>query len=168
MPENSGDYLVGIATTDVTPPVGTPMCGYAFRGVHATTGVYHRLRAVAVVVDDGLTPVLLVSVEWLGCYDKAPAIRRRLSAATGIPEPQIVVTGTHTHCGPAIRESDVAQHGEIDREYLVRATEAIAEAAAQAWHQRFPARLRRGVGRFDLAVCRRRPDPDQQIGRAHV
>src|SRR5690606_15258566 len=155
------EYRVGAATTDITPPVGTPLGGYAFRGVHQCTGVCHPLTAAALVIDDGTTPVLLISAEWLGFYDKADLVRARVMAATGLSEGQIVLTGTHTHCGPAIRDFDVERHGRIDTDYVTSAADRIAAAAAAAWRDRLPARLRRTAGHLDLAVCRRRPDPSR-------
>lgn len=154
------DYLVGVASADITPPVGTPLCGYAFRGVHESTGVYHPLTATAVVIDDGTTTVLLVSAEWLGFYDRTAAVRRRLSAATGLPAAQIILTGTHTHCGPAVRARDAELHGRIDQDYLTDAAERMAAAATAALAGRSRVSILGGTGRCELAVSRRLPDPD--------
>ena len=46
------DLRVGIADVDITPRVGTPLAGYSSRAGQST-GVHDRLRATAVVFDDG-------------------------------------------------------------------------------------------------------------------
>ncbi len=159
-PAGSG-YQVGIATADITPPVGAPLAGFAARGPHTSTGVDHPLRAVATVIGDGRTDLLLVSLEWLGCYDQTSRLRRVLAMRTGIPERQILLSASHTHCGPAIRHADYAEHGWIDEDYLEAAIQRIARAAGVAARHRFPAVLRHGSGTCAVAMCRRLPDPDR-------
>ncbi|WP_152364640.1 hypothetical protein [Microlunatus speluncae] len=157
---SSAEYRVGIATADITPPVGGPLAGFAARGPHTSTGVDHPLRAVTTVIGDGRTDLLLVSVEWLGCYDQTSRLRRVLGERTGIPERQILLSASHTHCGPAIRHADYAEHGWIDEDYLEAAIGKIARAAGIAARHRFPAVLRQGTGGCSVAMSRRLPDPD--------
>src|SRR5690606_36013252 len=154
-------YQVGIATADVTPPVGAPLAGFAARGPHTSTGVDHPLRAVVTAIGDGRTDLLLVGLEWLGCYDQADRLRRVLAERTGIDEQQILLSASHTHCGPAIRHADYAAHGWIDEEYLETAIQAIARAAGVAARHRFEAVLRAGTGDCAIAMSRRKPDPDR-------
>ena len=71
-----GLYSVGSHTIDVTPPVGVYLAGYGGRHT-PSDGVYHPLRAVSTVIDDGQGPLLLVSFEWLGFYDRTAEARRR-------------------------------------------------------------------------------------------
>lgn len=160
MPAPSDCYRVGMGSVDITPPVGIKLCGFAARTA-PSTGIYHPLSAVAVAIDDGVTPILLIGADLLGFYDTAERVRALIAAATGIPTPQIILNGSHTHCGPCLRERDVPRFGPLDEAYLTRAFEAIAEAAAGAWRGRTPARLRFGVGNCSIGVCRRRPDPER-------
>lgn len=157
--EGSAHYRVGIATVDVTPPVGSPLAGFAARGEHGSTGVYHPLRAVVVTIDEGMTPVVLVSVEWLGFYDLATRVRAAIAEAIGIGPDRVVLAGTHTHCGPAIRAGDVGRYGRVDWAYVRVAVERIVSAARRAWQERTEARLSYGVGRCAVAMSRRAPDP---------
>lgn len=155
-------YQVGIATADITPRVGSPLSGFTSRGLHTSIGIYHPLRAVATVVDDGTSRTLLVSIEWLGCYDGLPGrIRRSLSAATGIPESHISLVATHTHCGPAIRDAEYGDHGFVDEDYLADAIVSITRAGAIAARNTYPASLSIAIGRSPIAMSRRRPDPDR-------
>jgi neutral ceramidase len=157
--EGEQTYRAGIATTDITPPVGTPLGGYADRYVHTSTGVYHPLRAVAVAIEDDDCALVLVSAEWLGFYEQADRVRAMVSGSTGLPVSNIVLSATHTHCGPALGSRERAYHGWIDENYLQVAMEKIAEAAGQAWRHRYPATLRYGTAQCDVAMNRRFPQP---------
>ena len=124
------EYAVGCSTIDVTPPVGIFLSGYGGRH-EPSSGVYHPLRAVSTIIDDGAAPLLLVSIEWLGFYDRTQEARRRIAASTGIAPQRMVLSGTHTHCGPALRQKiDVLRHGPLDEDYIDRTLDALAQSAA--------------------------------------
>ncbi len=152
-------YNIGLATGDVTPPAGGPLSGFSRGGFHSATGAYHPLRVVAIAIDDGTTPILIISIEWIGFHDLSTPIRQRLSEATGLPSAQIILSATHTHCGPMLRESGIKAHGAIDTRYLQQAVETIVATALRAWTHRSPSTLRYGTGTCSLAMNRRFPDP---------
>lgn len=154
------EYMVGIATGDITPPVGTTLCGFAARKLHTSTGIYHPLRCVAVAIGDGIQEVLILSAELVFFEGIAEMVRGRLSQATGLPPSAIILSGTHTHCGPSVRELDRERHGWIDSDYVHRAINTMADCAHKASAYRFPARLKFGIGHCDFAVSRRRPLAD--------
>ncbi|HJP30511.1 MAG: hypothetical protein QF689_16555 [Candidatus Latescibacteria bacterium] len=153
-------YRVGLATVDVTPPVGIFLAGYAGRD-SPSDGVYHPLRAVCIAMDEGAddsTPLLLVTIDWLGFYDRTADARRRIGERTGLPPERILLTGTHTHCGPVLRrEMDSRRHGVLDEDYIERTLTTLAETAATALADRQPAHLRVGTGRCGFSSSRRRP-----------
>ena len=99
---DSSTYEVGYAKIDVTPRPGGFLAGYAARQ-DPSTGVYHPLRAVATALGDGRTDAVLISVEWLGFYERTEEARARISDRTGLDPALVILCGTHTHCGPAIR-----------------------------------------------------------------
>jgi hypothetical protein len=153
-----GLYSVGSHTIDVTPPVGVYLAGYGGRHT-PSDGVYHPLRAVSTVIDDGQGPLLLVSFEWLGFYDRTAEARRRIAAATGIAPDRMVLSGTHTHCGPVMRQNmDLRRHGTIDEDYIDRVLDDLAQSAREALDRAEPARLRVGTSWCGFASSRRRPD----------
>jgi neutral ceramidase len=157
------EYAVGCSTIDVTPPVGIFLSGYGGR-YDPSDGVYHPLRAVSTVIDDGEAPLLLVSIEWLGFYERTEEARRRIAAATGIAPERMVLSGTHTHCGPVLRQGvDVRRHGKIDEDYIDRTLEALAQSAREALDRRAPARLRSGTDWCGFAASRRRPDGPNKV-----
>lgn len=150
-------YQVGVGTVDITPPVGIFLAGFAARQ-EPSTEVYHPLKATAVAIDDGETPLLIVGAEILGFYERTEDVRSRINAATGIDPEHIILNGSHTHCGPCIREMDRERHGELDEDYLEDLFENVARCAKMAWEDRSPARLRFGTGSCDIARSRRKPD----------
>ena len=157
MSSSNHTYQVGVSTVDITPPVGIYLAGFAARQ-EPSTAVYHPLKATAVAIDDGETPLLIVGAEILGFYERTEEVRSRINAATDIDPAHIILNGSHTHCGPCIREMDRERHGELDEDYLEDLFENVARCAKMAWEDRSPARLGFGTGRCDIARSRRKPD----------
>lgn len=151
-------YRIGLATCDITPPVGIQLAGFAARK-EPSQSVYHPLRGYAAAIDDGQTPLLMVGAELLGFYDRTQAVREAITRLVDLPPHHIVLNGTHTHCGPCIREWDRLRFGPLDMNYVQRMTDAIVDCAARAWRQREPALLKSAVGRCTFATYRRVPDP---------
>ncbi len=90
---------VGFSKVDITPPVGTPLCGQLIS--LPARGVESPLYATAMLLDDGDTCVVLVSCDVLMISnDLARSICRKAASSAGIPEENIVIAATHTHSGP--------------------------------------------------------------------
>jgi neutral ceramidase len=157
MDEATAIYHVGISTVDITPPVGIFLAGFAARQ-EPSTDVYHTLKATVVAITDGNTPLLLIGAEILGFYERTEVVRDRINKATDIPQANIVLNGSHTHCGPCIREMDRERHGELDEEYIESLISKVTRCAESAWNSRVPARLRSGIGHCNIAASRRKPD----------
>lgn len=106
------------------------MAGYAARSGPAT-GTEADLVARVTVLDDGTQPVALVVLDLL--YATAAlttAVREAVAAATLVAREHVVVTATHTHCGPA----DLATGRGAAVRLLV--ADACARAAERAWDER--------------------------------
>ncbi len=157
MTTSSDTYLVGVAGEDITPPVGIYLAGFAAR-TEPSTAVYHPLKANATAIDDGSDPLIIASAEILGFYEHTEEVRSRISALTGIAPANVVLSGSHTHCGPCIREMDRHRHGDLDEDYIERLLDSVTRCAETAWKTRSTARLRFGLGHCDIAVSRRKPD----------
>lgn len=154
---SSDTYLIGVGGEDVTPPVGIYLAGFAAR-TEPSTAVYHPLKANAIAIDDGNDPLIIASAEILGFYEHTEEVRSRISALTGVVPANIVLSGSHTHCGPCIREMDRHRHGDLDEDYIERLLDSVTRCAKTAWETRSPARLRFGRGYCDIAVSRRKSD----------
>ena len=148
---------IGLAKTDITPPTGIFLAGFANR-LAPSEGVYLPLTATAVAIADGENAALLVGAEILGFYEHTERVRRRIGERTGLKPYQILLNGSHTHCGPVLREVDRIRHGSIDDDYITELVEKIAECAHRAWEQREPSALKFATSQCDLAVNRRLVD----------
>ena len=90
----------GACTTDITPPPGLWMAGYAPR-LTTAIGVHDPLYATAVVFDDGHERVALISADLISLPpDLVKLIRSEVSAQIGTDESAIMLHCTHTHGGP--------------------------------------------------------------------
>src|SRR5260221_33880 len=94
----------GICETDITPPLGVWMCGYAFRPT-GCVAIHDPLYARALVLDDGKDSVAILSMDLLGLdFDVVDRVRAGISESTGIKPEAIMLNATHTHGGPNVRE----------------------------------------------------------------
>jgi hypothetical protein len=154
-------YLAGVASVDVTPPVGSKLAGFAAR-TENSTGVYLPLRAIVTALTDRATDqtVIIVSLEWLGFCDTADKLRALIQAATGVPPDHIVLCATHTHYGPAVGKGGVLADclADIDVPFIAAAVAGMAGAAATAMANRRPVTLSSSLGWCGMAHSRRRPD----------
>lgn len=123
---------IGFAQTDITPPPGTPLAGQIV--AYAAKDVESRLYARAMCLDDKDVGVVIISCDVLMIpNDFAGEVRKRVSAATGIPESHVVVCATHTHSGP----STAAVLGSAtDTAYVEKLKDRVVEAAEAAWRTR--------------------------------
>jgi hypothetical protein len=90
----------GVAKTDITPPIGTPLAGYGARQARPSTGVHDPTEARALILDNGTEKLALVSVDHLGFdHGMVDRIRAIASAATHILPDRIFIMSSHTHSG---------------------------------------------------------------------
>ena len=138
--DSNSSLLVGVAETDITPPVGFPMAGYYHERL--AEGTIDPLKAKAIVFRDGDTAGALVVCDLIGiATDLSREVRRRVSEKTGIPENNIAISATHSHTAPDYMKELYLYLGKEKQEEL-RATyveqlingpvEAIVQAHANA------------------------------------
>ena len=127
--------VVGAASVDVTPSVGTTLAGYS-REV-GSIGVLDRLTASAFVVGDGVRRVCLISVDTLGLATPfADEVHFEVSETLGLPQHAVFVFATHTHSGPDCFGTD-----EASREYMEGLRHALLRAARTASDSLRPCRI---------------------------
>lgn len=94
-----GGLRAGVARAVITPPVGSPLIGFADRG--AATGCHDELTATALVLASGEVQVAIVALDLL--YVRGAAgLRQAITASTGIAPERVLLTASHTHYGPAL------------------------------------------------------------------
>jgi len=144
-----GRLRAGSARVVITPPVGTPLSGYASR-VEGSIGVHDDLYAKCLILDDGATRVVVIACDVAGFPKRFVAdVRRRVEELTGVPGDNVMVTATHTHTGP-----NNAAGGQDWINVLAR---MLAGSAYAAWNNMRDARIGAGRGSCYVGVNRRNP-----------
>jgi hypothetical protein len=125
------------------------------------TSAHDPLHARCLVLDDGKTRVALVVVD--SCMvprEIIDAAKARAEKKTGIPAANMLISATHTHTAPTLRE---AFQSKPDPAYLELLTEGIAKGIEKANANLVPARLARGVGQEPNQVFNRRWKMKQNV-----
>jgi hypothetical protein len=145
---NATELTAGIASIDITPPIGYRMSGY-FRE-RLSTGISNPLHAKAIVLRQGKESAALVFCDIIGLSPDVSS-RARIQAAkkTGIPYANILIAATHTHTGPLyfgalrkhLHDLAVARHGsdpcekvDYPSELVNKLVKVITEANASTKH----------------------------------
>ncbi|MDB5348226.1 MAG: Neutral ceramidase [Schlesneria sp.] len=131
---------IGIAETDITPPIGFPMAGYYHERL--AEGTIDPLKAKAIVFRGPKEQAAWVACDLIGIStDLSRAIRARASEKTGIPAANIVVSATHSHTAPdygkeLVKFLDKAPQDPLRAGYIEKLIagpiSAISEAFAKA------------------------------------
>src|SRR3954469_9233551 len=97
----SDALMGGGARSDITPPLGSLLVGYADPNRFAES-VRDPLNATAVVLQRGETLAAIVSIDW-SIIENAQVAEVRDAVAKLIPitPENVTVCVTHTHSGPA-------------------------------------------------------------------
>jgi len=86
---------------DITPPIGTPMEGYASR-VQPSIGIHDPLFAGLILLRKAEQQVLLISLDQIAIsMPVTEKIRAGLAERLGMQHEQILFACTHTHSGPS-------------------------------------------------------------------
>ena len=146
---------IGFMKTDITPPIGTELGGYA--GYRPCSGVHDPLHCRAVVLEQRGVRYALVSLE-LMCVDEALQARiAQAVAEMGISKEHLLVSAIHSHAAP---QGSIPGEGPLDpvnnscivhtkefTDYMRSVVAAAADAckAAAEKLEAFQVRAARGV-----------------------
>ncbi len=158
----SAEWRVGVARQDITPVGPIWMAGYASRD-HPCEGVLHPLWAKALAVEDSQGHrAVIVTTDLIGLVrEVSEPVCARVEKSTGISRQSVLLSCSHTHCGPVVRKCAEVAYGldarqsEIIAEYgrhLEDRLVAVIEAACRAMQ---PATLAYGEGTATFAINRR-------------
>ena len=124
---------IGYGRESIMPEGQINISGGANAQHRVSTGFLDILYASCVAISENGNTILLFSTDTLGAKSAWTAEARKLiNEATGVPEGNIHIGGTHTHSGPAIGQNLplVTQYRPIFMDALVRAAKnAIADQA---------------------------------------
>ena len=165
----AADLTAGAATVNITPPPGTPMAGYySARGAE---GTHDPLHAKAIVLEKGGVKVALVALDLIGTtFGMVQESRKLIEDQTKIPATHVMISATHSHTGPVLRDGRprseaLGGSSKLAEEFMLQLPKQIAEAVQKADQNRKPAKISQGIGREDnLAFCRRFHMKDGSVG----
>ena len=143
----------GVCETNITPPIGTWMSGYAARNMPAQS-VHDELFAKALVIDDGTNRIVLMSADIIA-FDNSfvPELKQKISVNCGISPEYILLNATHTHGGPYL--GTYFAMGSVDTAYRDVFIKKMIGIAKQASQNLIPAHLTYGESSAQIGVNRR-------------
>lgn len=152
----------GLGERDITPGKPVWLSGYAARS-HPSSGVAARLKVQALALrgDDGLRVVLVALDNCEVTREFMAPILRRIESTLGLPPEAVIVSCSHTHSAPVLRDtlpgmfSMEGEVGEAIRAYSDLLGRRMVEAVGDALRDLSPARLARGTARAGFAMNRR-------------
>lgn len=157
-------WKAGVATMDVTPPVGVWLTGFAAR-THPCTGIHDPLKVSALVLEDKQGGrAALVALDLIALTgEQVNRIRHLVREWTGIPPLNLLLNCSHTHSAPAIGGLAAPWMGIPDPNYLDLMVRKVATAVKVATERLRPARLRFGRSECHIGINRRQRTPQGQI-----
>lgn len=151
----------GICETNITPPVGVWLAGYAGRS-SGCIGVHDELYARVLVLDDGLSLACIVSMDLIALdFDLVERVRDGINRKVGIPYERILLNCSHTHSGPATRTFRAM--GERDELYCNVMARKVVGAVQQAADMLEPVSLRWGRAPVQIGINRRERRGEQTV-----
>lgn len=169
-----GEWKAGVAVQKITPEQFMWMAGYGNRTKPAEgklTDLY--VKALALQDPHGERLVLLTS-DLVGIPRSLSApVAEEVSKRTGLPRERLMLTVSHTHCGPALRDSLHTMYDMPPNEaakigpYTDKLKGWMIDTIVRALDDLKPARLSFGKGTARFAVNRRKPTDKGFINAAN-
>jgi len=156
------EWKAGAATVKITPEEPVFMSGYAQRN-KPSTGVLADIWAKALALEDAAGGrAVLVTTDLIGLKaDIAETIAGGIRAKTGLDRARILLSSSHTHCGPnlGIDSTIGGARTPEDQARTVAYTKALVDkvvgVAVEALGTLSPAKLSYGVGVVHFPMNRR-------------
>lgn len=129
----------GVATADITPPIGVTLMGYDPR---PSESVGHALRAEALACEGETGAWILIGADV--CAFASPLthpLRAEIASDTGLPPAAVMLTATHTHSGPHITDALWCERSEQESAYFRTLRDNLRDVAKRAWRARIPGTL---------------------------
>ncbi len=157
--EKASTWKAGVARMVITPEQSMWLAGYAARD-HQSEGTLHDLWAKALAIEDAEgNQAVLITTDLLG-FPKALSdqIRDQLETELKLSRAQIILSSTHTHSGPVLKDAlyDIypldEQHINIIEQYSNKLVDQIVALAGEAFRSIEPVQIyvHNGVTRFQV------------------
>jgi hypothetical protein len=167
-------WKAGVAVRVITPEGPQWMAGYGNRN-KPSEGKLTELYVKALALEDpkGGRLVLLTS-DLVGVpRSLSVAVAEEVRKRTGLPRERLMLTVSHTHCGPVLRDS-LSDMYDMPAElaakvgpYTDRVRDRMVEVIVRALADLKPAALSVGRGTARFAVNRRKPTPRGVVNDAN-
>lgn len=162
---DSDRWTVGTATRVITPEQPMWMAGFAKRN-SPSDGTEQDLLAKAIALEDGneRTAVVATADVLFVPRQLRDRVVERIVTSHGVDPDAVMVTATHTHCGPEFREFKLDMYADLDgpyhergATYRTRLVDELVGVIEAALNDRRPARLSYSHARCGFAMNRRLP-----------
>lgn len=140
----------GAAKTDITPPTGYPMWGYAARHDKPSTEVLDPLHARALVLKIGDAKIALVSLD-LGRAPHRESMQRIRKSLEPVGITELFLVASHTHHGPVL---ELDTWPKPEKPYTRELEEKLVAVITKADAARVPARY--GIAATETKLNRNR------------
>jgi neutral ceramidase len=156
----AAEVRVGVAATDITPPLGIPLAGYYHE--RGADGVLDPLFSKAMVIESDGERAAFVILDLIGITraitDQA---RTEIEKTTGIKGDHVMISATHAHTGPVLANrgklsSDMGGQQSIAVDYTEALPAKIAASVRRANERLQPAQLSVAKGRCEGLTFNRR------------
>ena len=158
----AADFQAGVARVKITPDLPFWMSGYAAR-TRPADGVEQDLWAKALALrDPGGQTVVIVTTDLIGLPRAiSDEVAAQVEARFGIRREQLLLSASHTHCGPAVRKNlgvlydfDEEDRGRVDA-YGALLVDRLVGVTGAALSSLAPARLSVGHGSVGFEIRRK-------------
>ncbi|MDD5728455.1 MAG: hypothetical protein PHV59_07835 [Victivallales bacterium] len=154
-------FQVGAGRRKISPPIGSMLMGYA--PARLAESVNDELTVNVLAFEYGKVRALLITVDvCVICSPQSEHFRDCVSKATGIAFQNIILAATHTHSGPAMRNTPGG--AILSQEYLDDIFEpGMVEAAVDAVKNLRKAKMGIAVVNSDIGINRRFVDKSGRV-----
>jgi hypothetical protein len=167
------DILLGTAKLDITPDLPMPLSGFGHREGNFE-GIIRPLNVKVwffqqTTAAGQLSKALLVQADIIAwSTERMGAIHSQLEERYGLSASSIILSASHTHCGP--RTADLLDPANLS--YVRKLEEKLFAGVDQAYHNLEPVIMERGLGECSIGINRRKivngemsmaPNPDGPI-----
>ena len=144
--EAAGEFKVGFGRADITSKSSVPLAGYGNTTERMSQGALTFLYATCIAITDGAgESVLFYTIDHVCTNaDWMEDFRTAITEATGVPGDRILMSATHTHSGPDVRDQVTSSHP-----YYAIYKEGLISAAKQAMADQTPATVASGSTTVD-------------------
>jgi hypothetical protein len=149
---------IGVATVDITPPLGMPMRGYASRK-DLSNGIWDPLYAKSIVFDDGNKRAAFVVLDLISPPPKEVRERIRRRAEEELQISTILFLAVHTHAGPDLKPDLPSK----ENPWLPTLETNIYDVMESAVSSKTPVTVETGYGSADISYDRRLVNQDGTV-----